>query len=133
MKANLKTFETTTALVLLFFILISFGCKKNKEDVLEPSLVGFWGHVQETGRFSSKVTYLELKADGTGMEALMQNIGSSSTQVYEDALKWSTSGNSLRIQFLDGEIVEYTFSVDPENRMLLTDVAGDTREFFKNR
>ena len=134
MRPNFKTLTKAFTLIICFLTLLNFGCKKEKDTIADPSLVGNWSNVTQTSTYGYKVIYLSFKADGTGREALMTTVGSTSNDVYDDEFKWSASGNSLNIQFPDAQEEHYTFSFNEDKEELsITSEAGDVQVYLKNR
>lgn len=134
MKTSL--IKTGKALSVFIFLLVLVACKKDKQEEavkINPSLVGKWTHIRQLGPGRNQVTEITLNANGTGNELIFTTTLSSSTDNSDEAIKWATEKEVLKLSFKDGQIDEYTYTITEDASTLkLISKSGSEKEFFKS-
>jgi hypothetical protein len=134
MKNKRICFSKIMAAIAFVIAMTTMGCKKEKnEGSQQPNIVGSWSHVRQVSTFRNILTDLGINADGSGNEYILSITTGSSTPISDLDFKWTTENNNLlKLQFVDGTSETYTYTLDPEAKLLtLESESGDSKEYIR--
>jgi len=121
--------------MVLLVALCATGCKKDKKEPENklPTVVGTWSHVRPIGSFRNILTEIQLKADGSGNEFILNITTGSSNTISDLNFKWTVESSTvLSLKFDDGSVEKYDYVLNAEEtRLTLTSESGDSKEYIR--